>query len=123
MPAFIDVQCEKCGRRFGWYGEMTDRPPCPACGHRPPQEDLEDQARRFRAMMDAAAEADFNPFRLARKACELTLRAAARLLGMTPTALSAVEQGRTKPPPDLVRRAAALYEVPEQDLRGGRSDA
>lgn len=39
MSAFIDVRC-RCGKRFGWCGAMSDRPPCPRCGFRPgPDED------------------------------------------------------------------------------------
>jgi len=41
MPAFIDGTCPKCKKRFGWVGEITDRPPCPKCGHQIPKEELE----------------------------------------------------------------------------------
>ena len=30
---FIDARCEKCGADIGWFGKMSDRPPCPKCGH------------------------------------------------------------------------------------------
>ena len=32
ISAFFDATCDKCGARFGWCGEATDRPPCPRCG-------------------------------------------------------------------------------------------
>jgi len=35
--AFFDVQCGRCGRRFGWHGRLADRPPCPGCGRLVPQ--------------------------------------------------------------------------------------
>jgi len=116
MPGFFDATCPACGGRVGWHGEISDRPACPACGHRPPQADLDEAARRFRAMMDAAAGAEPNGFRRARKGRGLTILGAARSLGTSPTALSAVEQGRTPPTPDLARRAADLYEVTTEDL-------
>lgn len=28
----LDVTCRKCRKRFGWRGELRDRPPCPKCG-------------------------------------------------------------------------------------------
>jgi ribosomal protein S27E len=34
---FFDVQCGRCGRRFGWHGHLADRPPCPGCGRLVPQ--------------------------------------------------------------------------------------
>lgn len=41
MPALIDARCVKCGKRFGWPGEMKDMPPCPKCGYRPDLTELE----------------------------------------------------------------------------------
>lgn len=41
MSAFNDASCPKCSKRFGWRGQLTDRPACPGCGHRIPQEQLE----------------------------------------------------------------------------------
>lgn len=40
MPAFVDGTCPKCQMRFGWSGDMIDRPPCPKCGHQLPREEL-----------------------------------------------------------------------------------
>lgn len=31
MSAFNDARCS-CGKRFGWVGKLTDKPPCPKCG-------------------------------------------------------------------------------------------
>lgn len=48
MSAHFAVRCqdEKCGHRFGWFGTMLDRPPCPKCGHKPSAEQLaRDHAR------------------------------------------------------------------------------
>lgn len=46
MPAFYDATCTKCKRRFGWSGELKNKPPCPKCGHHDKitQADLEDEA-------------------------------------------------------------------------------
>lgn len=41
MNAHIDVSCEKCGRRFGWFGLVKDQPRCPRCHYRPAQSDLD----------------------------------------------------------------------------------
>jgi len=35
VVGFFDVQCRHCGKRFGWYGRLADRPPCPRCGTGP----------------------------------------------------------------------------------------
>lgn len=35
-----DATCPKCGKRFGWAGEVVDRPPCPNCSHTIPLEIL-----------------------------------------------------------------------------------
>ena len=40
MGALVDATCPKCRKRFGWAGEMIDRPPCPRCGHQLPLEEL-----------------------------------------------------------------------------------
>jgi uncharacterized protein (DUF983 family) len=36
-----DATCPKCGKRFGWVGELTDKPPCPRCGHEDDPEELD----------------------------------------------------------------------------------
>lgn len=40
MAGFFDATCPKCGKRFGWSGELVERPPCPGCGHAIPAEEL-----------------------------------------------------------------------------------
>ncbi len=32
--SFFDATCPKCKKRFGWSGELIDKPTCPKCGHR-----------------------------------------------------------------------------------------
>jgi predicted nucleic acid-binding Zn-ribbon protein len=62
MPAFNDASCPKCGRRFGWVGEMIDRPPCPKCGHQIPKEELQEadeEMEKFRQLLrDRKAKKD-----------------------------------------------------------------
>lgn len=51
MNAMMDGRCPKCSKRFGWRGKVTERPPCPRCGHQLPREQLEkDQATLERAL-------------------------------------------------------------------------
>jgi predicted amidophosphoribosyltransferase len=38
--AFIDARCRKCGADIGWFGKMSDRPPCHKCGHQLSPEEL-----------------------------------------------------------------------------------
>lgn len=37
MPSTVrgmfDATCSKCKKRFGWYGTLFDKPPCPRCKH------------------------------------------------------------------------------------------
>lgn len=33
VRGFMDATCEKCGKRIGWFGNLSDRPPCSGCGH------------------------------------------------------------------------------------------
>lgn len=43
MASFIDATCTKCGRKYGWCGEMKDRPKCPKCGHLEPYDPSDDK--------------------------------------------------------------------------------
>lgn len=61
MSAFNDGQCPKCGKRFGWTGKVSDRPPCPKCGHQLPKEELEAADKQME---------DFEKFLIARKKAE-----------------------------------------------------
>ncbi len=54
MPnAMNDATCGKCGRRFGWYGRLVNRPPCPDCGDVVPQSQLEKEQREVDLVMKA----------------------------------------------------------------------
>ncbi len=50
MASFIDVSCPKCGRKYGWFGEMKDRPKCPKCGHQVPYDPEEE--KKFQSALD-----------------------------------------------------------------------
>lgn len=112
MSSTIDATCPKCGKRIGWCGEMGDRPACPKCGHRPPQAELD----AAQAEMDAALAEMDRPFAETRQACllqrkdaRLSVRQAAKLLGIAPGQLSDYEWGR-KPLPDAVAdKMRAIY--------------
>ena len=35
---FSNATCGKCGKRFGWTGRLSEKPPCPKCGaHQEPK--------------------------------------------------------------------------------------
>jgi len=117
MPGFFDATCPDCGARIGWAGELKDRPPCPRCGHRPNQSELDEADRRFGEYMERSTEErDRRPFAQARRGKMLTLVGAARALGISPTHLSAIEHGRAEPSGDVLRRMADLYDVSMQGL-------
>src|ERR1700737_4030596 len=101
MAAMIDVSCPKCNKRFGWGGDMVDRPPCPKCGYRPPQSELEAADKEMEAfalrLLTHPKNADLATRRQQRVDAGLTLRQAAKLLGVTPSTLSDVEWGRAEP--------------------------
>lgn len=112
MPSMIDARCERCGRRYGWCGEMRDQPPCPKCGHRPEQAALD----AAQAQMDETERLIFSePSQelcgRQRVAAGLTLRQAAKLLGVEPRDLADVEHGRAPLMPDLAAKMAELYGV------------
>jgi hypothetical protein len=52
--AAIDRTCDGCHQRYGWTGELRDCPPCPHCGHAPP--DAEHMAQ-VEAQLDAVRAA------------------------------------------------------------------
>jgi len=61
--AFYDGHCPKCGRRIGWAGRASDRPPCPRCGHQLPPEKLEAADReleRVRAKLLAEQQREWD---------------------------------------------------------------
>jgi ribosome-binding protein aMBF1 (putative translation factor) len=112
--AFIDVSCPKCRRKFGWFGTMTERPPCPRCGHEIDKASLaHDQAKidEFRTLLAERREANPNwdQWRKARVAAGLTLRQAAKILEVAPVMLAAIERGENKPSQALADRMARCY--------------
>lgn len=114
MATFYDASCDKCGRRFGWQGELTDRPNCPRCGHRPPDKELADaQAKMddFERMLIELRQANpgWDKWQKARVAAGLTLRQAAKLLEVAPQTLCDIEQGRQKPSEALAKRMGECY--------------
>jgi DNA-binding XRE family transcriptional regulator len=113
--AFIDVSCAKCGKKFGWFGLVVERPPCPRCGDRPAPADLErDQAAMndFRELLAELRQANpgWDQWRKARIAAGLTLRQAARLLEVAPMTLSEIERGENRPSEALTARMIRCYE-------------
>lgn len=114
-PAFIDVSCPKCHKKFGWFGLVTDRPPCPRCNHQIDSAALEkDQAEidNFRELLAElrAANPGWDKWQKARVAAGLTLRQAAKLLEVAPTTLSEIERGENRPSEALTARMIRCYE-------------
>lgn len=112
MSGFFDVQC-RCGRRFGWCGEWSDRPACPHCGFRPPQDELDAIQMKLDAARERALADDRdglqNPWRQMRRARSMTLHAAAVALKISCTELSSIERGEAEPVVELIRCLRALY--------------
>lgn len=57
--AFNDATCDNCGKRLSWTGDSKNRPACPKCGRRPPQEELDavdkEMAKAEQEIMDKLA--------------------------------------------------------------------
>lgn len=115
MTAMMDGRCTKCGRRIGWCGTMSNMPACPKCGHRPPQADLdadEAEMEAFREQLRTHPKnADADMRRKQRVAAGLTLRQAAKLLGMGPNQLADLEHGREELTPEMAELMAQVYGV------------
>lgn len=47
MSAFMDATCPKCKKKIGWFGDVTDRPACPKCGHAYSRHQLEQDQRQM----------------------------------------------------------------------------
>lgn len=123
MAAFFDDSCPKCRRRFGWQGELTDRPACPKCGHQVPRAELEAGQKEmddFQALLLTRADRSTGP-QLARKrvTAGLSLRQAAKLLGLQPKDLADWENGRATVPADQAPRLDRLYAGDTPDLTDG----
>jgi hypothetical protein len=56
MPAFIDVTCHFCNKRYGFCGEAEDQPPCPSCGKSPSIEILQSNAKEIAAFKEFLIE-------------------------------------------------------------------
>jgi DNA-binding XRE family transcriptional regulator len=115
QKAFIDAACRSCRKRIGWFGLVTDQPACPRCGWKPDRAALEaDQAEmnNFRELLSELREANpaWEHWRKARVAAGLTLRQAAKLLEVTPTDLSVLEQGKKRPSEALAGRMSRCYD-------------
>lgn len=115
---FFDASCPQCRKRFGWSGHAIDRPACPRCGYQIPAEERTADARQledFRELLAELRQANpgWDKWQKARVAAGLTLRQAAKLLGMMPSDLSAVEQGGVGPSPELLEKMKRVYGVGE----------
>jgi DNA-binding XRE family transcriptional regulator len=112
MTMMIDASCPKCRRRFGWAGTMATMPACPGCGYRPPQSELDANAAEmdaFRELLKTRPQdGTGETLRQQRLAAGLTLRQAAKQLELSPSTLSALEQGQTQLSAEV---ALAMIEV------------
>lgn len=113
MSAFFDARCTRCNRRFGWCGEITDRPACPKCGHRPPQEQLKadaDEIEKFETFLINRKIG--GEFRKARMSAGKTLVDTADHFGMTCAEISAIERGEVELGVELEGRMRTFYGMP-----------
>lgn len=109
MNAFFDAVCPRCRLRFGWQGEIGDRPDCRRCGYRPAQATLDAaqvEMDRFRELLRTR---DVVKIREQRVAAGLTLRTAAKLLGVFPTDLSNWETGEEPLPEPHKETMVKIY--------------
>lgn len=51
MPAFVDMRCDRCGKKYGYFGEVKDAK-CPHCGAVPVG--LQDLEKQLQAARDRA---------------------------------------------------------------------
>ncbi len=108
MPAFIDVTCKHCGKRFGWRGELTDpAPPCPNCG----KDIRADKDMELIKDMLGPQPMTAKGFFKARRYVGLSFGNAAQLLKITKEQLEDFEEGRAQPSMEVVQRMAILYQV------------
>lgn len=112
--SMFDAQCPKCRKRFGWSGEVRDRPPCPRCGHEIPAAELEADAAKieemFALMRTHPRDADGQTLKRMRLLAGLGLRQAAIQLGIEPPSrMCAIEQGEETLREDEAVRMSELY--------------
>jgi uncharacterized Zn finger protein (UPF0148 family) len=54
MAMFVEMTCPGCGSPVRWAGEVADRPKCPKCGYRTPDQEVAEDAaevERFREFL------------------------------------------------------------------------
>ena len=112
MPSMTDATCSKCHRRIGWSGGMANRPACPSCGYRPPQEELDAaDAEMRRAEELLLSRPNASVCREQRIAAGLTLLQAAKMLGINGFQLSELEWGRAEIDAAMEQKMADVYKV------------
>lgn len=126
---FMDASCRKCGAHIGWHGRVIDMPRCRKCGAEPDRKRLEaDQAEidNFRELLTELRQANpgWDKWQKARVSSGLSLRQAAKMLGVTPTELSDYEQCRKVPSEAFAQRMSDCYSgenvcQPLQDTESG----
>lgn len=48
VTGFFDGHCPKCHKRIGWYGTLTDRPPCRGCDYIPDKQTISEDKKALR---------------------------------------------------------------------------
>lgn len=113
MSAIYDATCPGCRGHVGWAGEITDRPACRQCGHRPPAEELAaaqaEEAETLRLIDLHPRDAKPNELKRQRRLAGLDLAQAAKLLGLGVFELSRAERGEASLPDDVLAKAAEVY--------------
>lgn len=128
MPAFVDITCTRCGRRYGYLGEPASPPPCTHCGYVPPVssadvaavEDFKRQLVRLadektvKMAMARATAPNVSGHKLQRlrlDAC-LTFGQVARGSGIAVERIAAFEGDRVKPTPEELLRIMQVFQLP-----------
>lgn len=114
MIGFYDATCDKCRARFGWRGEVRDRPVCPKCGYRGDERKLSEDAeavdRMFMLLRTHPKDADGETLKEMRKFAGLGMRQAGELLKLDPfSTICRYEDGSLPVPADVADRMAKLY--------------
>ena len=120
---FMDATCPRCGKRIGWYGDVSDRPPCGGCGHQiSPEATAADQAAmdEFREILAGkAGEGDGPTLARNRELAGLSVGQAAKLLRIPRSVLERIESGESTPGQDLRDLMGQIYggasQVPKVD--------
>lgn len=120
MPAFIDAACE-CGEMIGWFGRMSDRPPCPKCGMVINQTDADhdqkeiDDFAEFLVAKNSPGKG--NKLRVMRGAVGLDLKQAGELVNMGVAELSKIEMAGDDVAHDVFLFIAAAYRNHESNRK------